>query len=631
LTLYAADLGTGRALPKMRVQFLTGARLETRFTDAHGLVRWTPASGPRPVFALAQWGASYAFVSPLPQAPLPGTIVALRTDSAVVHAGDAVRVAGFVRTRRGTSLRAASGSAQIALRDGPALIAQTNVALDAAGAFATSFAIPNGARAGDYAILASADGGVGGATVHVDGNAAGLALAVAAQCTGPCPPDADVPLRVRATRGGVAVANVPVRVTIVRSPHVGGDETTAWGVTPWLDAMVTTGVDGRADIAIPHPTDGLASTYGVRLVSDAATADTRVIVPTARFALHVLPDRDRIALGTSAGFSIAATDVASGRPVPAARVTVELRHGSDVARQQLDLDAAGRAHGSFANASLGASLIVASATVDGATAADAAQVEVASQADASTDDSSAGVRIATDRALYRAGDTVRASATDAGAVGDVLLGLEDALGAEFAVVPSANGAAGATFRVADAPGAVRAGAAFVRDGALEWNVAPVALDAPGRSIAGAFGDVSAPMHPGAIVAVPMPGGAGTVIVRVSRGAPSGGAAFESAPGMLDVDVTSTVSSAPADATWHPWVDASGQHAPLLGFARRSQPSPEALLAQSDSRAVSWKVGRATAAGFDLTLPSEAGRYVLSVLRIDDDGRVTAATSNIEVR
>lgn len=632
LTLYAADLGTGRALPKMRVQFLSGARLETRLTDAHGLVRWTSASGPRPVFALAQWGASYAFVSPLPQAPLPTTIVAVRTDSAVVHAGDTVRVAGFVRTRRGTALRAASGNVQIALRDGPALIAQTNAGLDAAGAFATSFAIPGGARAGEYAILASADGGVGGATVHVDGNAAGLALAVTSRCGGLCPADADVPLRVRATRGGAAAANVQVRVTIVRSPHVGGDETAAWGVTPWLDATVATGEDGTADVVIPHPTDGLASTYGVTLVSGAATANTRVIVPTARFALRVASDRDRIALGTPAGYSVVATDIASGRPAGAARVTVELRHGSDVSRQQLDLDAAGRGRGSFGNAPLGTSLVVASATVDGATATDAAQVEVAAQADdASTDDSSAGVRVATDRALYRTGDAVRATATDAGAAGDVLLGLESALGAEFAVVPSTNGAASASFRIADAPGAMRVGAAFVRDGALEWNVVPVALDAPGRSIAGALGDVSAPMHPGATVAVPMPGGAGTVIVRVSRGAPSGGAAFESAPGLLDVDVTSTVSSAPADAVWHPWVDASGQHAPLLGFSRRSQPPQDATLAQADTRAVSWKVARATAAGFELTAPSEAGRYVLSVLRIDDDGRVTAATSNIEVR
>ena len=114
-----------------------------------------------------------AFVSRC--AGAPPTIVALRTDSAVVHAGDTVRVAGFVRARRGASLRAASGTAQIALRDGPELIAQTNVALDAAGAFATTFAIPVGAGAGDYAALASADGGGGGAAIHVDRIPAGRA------------------------------------------------------------------------------------------------------------------------------------------------------------------------------------------------------------------------------------------------------------------------------------------------------------------------------------------------------------------------------------------------------------------------------------------------------------------------
>ena len=144
-----------------------------------------------------------------------------------------------------------------------------------------------------------------------------------------------------------------MRVTIVRSPHVGGDETTAWGVTPWVDQMVLTGTDGTADVVVPHPTDGLASTYGVTLVSGAATADTRVIVPTARIALHVTSDRDRIAVGTTASFSVGANDVSSGRAVGGQHVTVELRHGSDVATQQLDLDANGVARGSFANAPLG--------------------------------------------------------------------------------------------------------------------------------------------------------------------------------------------------------------------------------------------------------------------------------------
>ena len=78
---------------RMRVQFVVNREFVTVLTDGDGLVRWNRS--PRPVFALAQWGGSYAFLSLLPQPPLPATIVGVRTDSAVVHAGESVRVGGI--------------------------------------------------------------------------------------------------------------------------------------------------------------------------------------------------------------------------------------------------------------------------------------------------------------------------------------------------------------------------------------------------------------------------------------------------------------------------------------------------------------------------------------------------------
>ena len=42
-----------------------------------------------------------------------------------------------------------------------------------------------------------------------------------------------------------------------------------------------------ATVMIPHPNDELGSTYGVHVESGAATADTRVVVPTARAAIRV--------------------------------------------------------------------------------------------------------------------------------------------------------------------------------------------------------------------------------------------------------------------------------------------------------------------------------------------------------
>src|ERR1700734_4024118 len=153
-------------------------------TERDGLVRWDRS--PRPVFALAQWASSYAFLSLLPQPPLPQTIVGVRTDSAVVPAGDTVRVAGFARTRSRGILRASTGSAVISLRDGATPVAQQRVPLDAAGAFTTSFVLPENAAAGEYAVLAQAGGGIGGATVDVDANAGGVSLEVNATCNGSC-------------------------------------------------------------------------------------------------------------------------------------------------------------------------------------------------------------------------------------------------------------------------------------------------------------------------------------------------------------------------------------------------------------------------------------------------------------
>ena len=190
-----------------------------------------------------------------------------------------MRVVGFARSRAGAVLRPAGGSATISLRFGARAFGERRVALDAAGAFEASFDLPPSAPAGDYAVLAQVGGGVGGATIHVDASAGSLSLAVAAACGVTCDPRGDVPLTIRSSHGAAVV-----HVTVVRSPHVYAayvPETTPWGTTVWLDASVRTGSDGVATISIPHPSDELASTYGVRVESGGASADTRVVVPTS--------------------------------------------------------------------------------------------------------------------------------------------------------------------------------------------------------------------------------------------------------------------------------------------------------------------------------------------------------------
>jgi hypothetical protein len=628
LVLYGTDLGTGRALAKMRVQLLVNNAFATLSTDDRGVVRWNRS--PRPVFALAQWGGSYAFLSLLPQPPLPATIVAVRSDSAVVHAGDTLRLAGFARTRQGSVLRATSGSATVTLRLGATLVGQQSVPLDAAGAFSASIPIPADAQSGDYAALAQVEGGVGGATVHVDANAAGLSLEVSPQC-GACDPHADVPLLVKSSRGGAVV-----HVKVVRSPHVYvGYEPTAipWATTTWVDTTVRTGDDGSATVSIPHPNDELGSTYGVRVDSGGATADTRFVVPTARAAVRIQLDRDEQTLGTPVGFDVFANDIAGGKPLAGATVTVQLVHGTSVSEQKLTLDSGGHARGSFSSPPLGTNLVFARVE-SGGTAMDAAQVQIDAQAGvAAVEGGSANVRVDLDKATYRSGDTVSVQASAPGSTGDALITLESALGAQTSVTPVAGGRASARMRAADATGELRVGAAFVRDGAIEWTTVPLGLDAPGRPVERALALERTEFSPGesANVAFKDATGGATMVVRVSRGAPSGSALFDTAPGLLAIGLAATQTSAPDGVTWHPWVDSTGNHAQVLGFVRRTQRPQEVSLAEAATQDVSWSVQRTTTGSVAVQMPAQGGRYTLSVLEISDDGRVSAASSSITVR
>ncbi len=626
--LYGADLATGMPLQHMRVQFVVNRSFVDSTTDGEGLVRWNRS--PRPVFALAQWANSYAFLSPLPQAPLPATIVGVRTDSAVVHAGDTLRVAGFARTRSRGILRASTGDAFVVLRDGAVTVAQERVPLDNAGAFATSFLLPENAAAGEYTVLAQAAGGVGGATVDVDANAGGLSLDVAAACNGACNPRDNVPLLVHSSRG-----DVPVHVTVVRSPHVYvGDVpgTPPWATTRWYDVTLRTDENGNATVEIPHPNDELSSTYGVHVESSGATADTRITVPTAQAAIRLTLDHAEQSLGTPLGFDVYAESL-DGRPLAGASVTVRLTHGASGAQQQLTLDEAGHARGSFSTPELGTNFVV--AWVDrGGRAMDAAQVRVDPQAAApASDEGSAAVHVRLDRAAYRPGDEITVDADAAGSRGEALLTYESALGLQVRVVKTVGGTAVARLRALDAAGDLSVGAAFVHDDAIEWSTVPVPLVAPGRARTARLSFQSTALGSGEAAKVSFADGgmgAGTFVVRVSRGAPSGSALFGSAPALLGFGVTTTQNSAPETATWHPWVNSTGERAAVLGFVRRMQP-PELSLAQAETQAVSWDVLQGDGGGFAVAMPARGGRYELSILAIADDGSVGADSSTIDVR
>lgn len=631
LVTYGADLGSGRALAHMRVEFLANGRFETRSTDAHGAIHWSRE--PRPMFALAQWGESFAFLSLLPQAPLPTTVVGVRTDSAVVHGGDSLRLVGFARKRAGNVMRPASGTVNVSMRQGGTLVAQAAVTLDSAGAFSATLNVPANASAGDYAVIAQTDGGVGSASVHVDANANGVTLNASALCDGACDSRTGVPVEIRSSR-----SDVPVHVTVVRSPHVYisfTPQTTPWGTTRWLDTTVRTGGDGRATIEIPHPTDGLASTYGVQVESSGATADTRIVVPTSRAAVRLSIDRATQTLGTPINFDVYVNDVATGKPISGQTVRAELVHGPSTQVQVLNLDKNGHARGAFSSPQLGMNLVFANVDIAGSRATDAGEVQVVAQAtDDSSENGSASAHVSLDKNVYRAGDDVHVDATLPGAQGDTLVTLESALGVATTTARSNGGHASATVRANDALGSIRIGAAFVRDGAIEWTSVPLELDATGRPASVPLGIDRLEFAPGSSTTVSLRDarpGPGTVIVRLSRGTPSGSALFDSAPQLLSVGLAATQVSAPSGATWHPWVDSTGEHAQVLGFERRGGAPPDLTLAEADTQAVSWDVTRGDGSAIAVQLPGARGRYTLSVLKISDDGRVTAASSTIVVQ
>ncbi|MBV8198374.1 MAG: hypothetical protein JO263_09565 [Candidatus Eremiobacteraeota bacterium] len=628
LVVYGTDLGTGMPLSRMRVQFVVNRNFATMLTNGDGIAIWNRST--HPVFVLAQWGNSYGFLSLLPQPPLPTTVVGLRTDSAVVHAGGTIHVAGFARTRERGVLHPSRGSVQVTIHSGARAMAQQRVALDEAGAFVASFAIPPETPAGDYAVLAQAAGGVGGTTIHVDGNAGELSLEVGAACPATCDDRQDLPLRLHSSRGDVVV-----QLSVIRSPHIDlsdSVQTFAWGTTRWFESAVRTDDRGDATILVPRPNDGLASTYGVHAEAQGATADTRVMVPTADAIVRVQVDRNEQSVDTPITFDVAAVD-RDGRPLSNMPVTVQLTHGTAVAQQTLTLDSNGRVRGVFASPQLGTSLILASVDHAGR-AMDAAQVQVDPQATSGSSDGRSGnVRISLDKDTYRSDEAVTIRAGASNAVGKALITFESATGTQAQVVPIARGEAVARLRALNAAGDLRIGAAVVRDGQIEWNTVPVVLAAAGRPQTSRVTLASAEFAPGEAAKISLDGTneRATMVVRISRVAPSGSATFASAPALLSIGAAATQNSAAATPTWHPWVNSTGDHAQVLGFVRRTQPPIEVSLPQADTESVSWSALRSSTSAVPITLPLEKGEYTLSILAICDDGSVASGSSTILVR
>jgi len=638
IVLYAADLGTGRALAGMRLTYLVGTSFAYGKTDAGGIAR---VSAPRPRFALAEWGASRAFVDFVPVPPSPAAIVGVRLDRGTVHAGELVHAVGFARVSRGGEMRPASGSVRITVVARGRTLLSAAPKLDAAGAFVADLALPTDLATGDVAVLASVGDATGGAALHVD--AVGDAtVTIGATCAAACPPNAPIPVTVGVSRAGTPLADRDVRVRVVRTPHVLApgtpDGAPQWATTLIMDRDVRTGADGTASITLPAPGDELASTYGITAQSGAATASARIVTPTARIALAVGPERSPLNIGEAAIVDVRGFDARDGSPAAGVPVVVRLIHGPNAQETSVQLDSNGRGRVTFRDVVPGTSLITAGADVDGARAFDASAVALEPSAAAGGGGGATGdVRIDFDHDRYRVGSRLAVTAALAGATGDAFVSLDGTRSFAAQAVRVTDGRAAAALTVPATTGNVEVGVAFVRDGALYYDTRAVPIDGPGHLRLTALRADRTAYGPGDAAKVTIADGDGaggaTIAVRLGDGTPASGADFVDAPESLAAAATTSQNLGSDDPAWHAWVaPARSTAGDIFAFDRpRAAEKTDASLAVAAPRALVWRVDEAAGETVDVTLPQEKGEYVLSILKMTADGDVGAASISLTVQ
>ena len=103
--------------------------------------------------------------------------------------------------------------------------------------------------------------------------------------------------------------------------------------------------------------------------------------------------------------------------------------------------------------------------------------------------------------------------------------------------------------------------------------------------------------------------------------------------MLALSATTSQDPASTDPAWHAWVaPARSTAGDVFGFDRpRAQPVADAILSAASPQALVWRVERLSGPSFTVQLPAQAGTFVLSVLKISDDGDVGAASVPLTVR
>jgi uncharacterized protein YfaS (alpha-2-macroglobulin family) len=640
MLLYAADLGTGRALSGMRLSYLVGAAFVYAKTDANGVAH-VPA-GQRPRFALAEWGHSRAAVNFLPVSPLPNAVVGVRLETGAVRAGNRVRAVGFARKKTGNAMRPATGEVNVTVVARGRTLATATPKLDSAGAFSAELAIPADAPAGDFAVLASSSGATGGATLRIDATG-DATLAIDVPCAVACAPDAQVPVVVSAKSSGAPLAGREMRVRVVRTPHVLApgtlDDAEPWATTVIFDHTLRADDLGLVRVTLPAPTDGLASTYGIKAESGTATASVRVVTPTARIALAVTPQRSTVDIGEASVVDVRGFDALAGTPAAGTSVHVALTHGPIVQEENVKLDADGRARVTFRNVVPGTSLVTADADVDGKHAFDAASVTASPSVGASGGGSggSDDVKMTLDKERYHVGDRTVVTASLSGAAGNAFFSIEGARPFATQTVNVNGGSATGTMTIPETIGDAYVGVAFVRDGEMFYGTQRVVVDGPGHERAVTLGADKTVYAPGETAHISVtdgaPHGAATIALRLGDARPSRSAAFDNAPGVLSAAATSSQNPASDDPAWHAWVTpARSTVGDIFGVDRPAQTEQiDNSIVAAAPHALLWRIERIDGPNIAVVLPPQKGTYVLSLLKMSDDGDVGAATLSLTVQ
>jgi len=490
-------------------------------------------------------------------------------------------------------------------------------------------------------VTAWAQGGIAAehAIRRVDA-AADLSLSIQSNC--PCDPATPVTLTLGATRSKTGVAGVPIALRVVRAPHIvppdASDQAPRWGTTIVYSATLRTDSSGRAAVSLPVPADGLDSSYGIEATTRGASATTRIAVPHARIALAVEPVATRVDPGQPVAVDVRGFDASGGAPAAGLVAHLRLSHGSTVQAQDVTLDAGGRARAVFRNVSLGSNLILANADVAGRQVLDASAVSIEPRALSGAPPSDLGsVVIALDKARYHVGERITIRANAPGAGGDALITLDGARTYATRLGAASGGQVTATLDLGDPQGDVRVSAAFVRDGAIALGTARIQLDGPGHARTTELVLDRARYSPGETAHVSVRDGAdrggATYAIRVADGPESGSALFDDAPAVLSGGGTTSQNPASENPRWHAYVTPANSKASDIFAAEeaRKAPTEPPSIAAAAPRTMLWRVERLAADNFDLAVPRERGRYVISVLKVADNGSVGASSIAFDVQ